>query len=151
MKSSVSALALLYLGVPQFSVAHPTGTENLNRTEDDSKPQKHENDVFTSFPQPAGDLCNGQLKDVIVEFIPTGPGAFRIDNVPPACMTLATIFLDDPDSPDPVPLGKDNSIILFLASVTNIRSTGSASLGFSGISDDELQRLQAILDAHTQH
>ncbi|KAE8143993.1 hypothetical protein BDV38DRAFT_277056 [Aspergillus pseudotamarii] len=128
MKSSVSALALLLLGAPQFSLAHPTGTENLNRTEDDSKPQKHGYDVFTSFPQPAGDLCNGQLKDVTVEFIPTGPGAFRIDNVPPACMTLATIFLDGPDSPDPVPLG-------------------STSLGFSSISDDEPQRLQAILDA----
>ncbi|KAE8164012.1 hypothetical protein BDV40DRAFT_298949 [Aspergillus tamarii] len=132
MKSSASALALLFLRAPQFSFAHPTGTENLNRAENNSKPQKHGYDVFTSFTQPEGDLCNGQLKDVTIEFVPTGPGAFRIDNVPPACMTLATIFLNGPDSPDPIPLG-------------------SASLGFSGISDDELQRLQAILDTHTQH
>ncbi|KAB8220824.1 hypothetical protein BDV33DRAFT_203032 [Aspergillus novoparasiticus] len=132
MKSSVSALALLFLGAPQFSLAHPTGTEKLNGTEGDSELEKHGYDVLASFPQPAGDLCNDQLKDVTVEFIPTGPGAFRIDNVPPACMTLATLFLDGPDSPVPIPLS-------------------SASLGFSGIDDDELQRLQAILDADTHH
>lgn len=86
-----------------------------------------------------------------MEFIPTGPGAFRIDNVPPACMTLATLFLDGPDSPDPIPLGKDNLTLLYLASVANVRSAGSASIGFSGIDDDELQRLQAILDANTNH
>ncbi|KAE8334592.1 hypothetical protein BDV24DRAFT_156744 [Aspergillus arachidicola] len=151
MKSSVSALALLFLLAPQFSLAHPTGTENLKGTKGDSELEKHGYGVLASFPQPAGDLCNDQLKDVTVEFIPTGPGAFRIDNVPPACMTLATLFLDGPDSPDCTPLGKDNLTLLYLASVANIRSAGSASLGFSGIDNDELQRLQAILDADTHH
>ncbi|GAB1200189.1 hypothetical protein APSETT444_009556 [Aspergillus pseudonomiae] len=132
MKSSVSALTLLFLGTLQVSLAQPTGTGNHNGTQDGSKLENHGNDILASFPQPAGDLCNDQLEGVIVEFIPTGPGGFRIDNVPPACMTLATLFLEGPGSPSPIPLG-------------------SASLGFSGISDDGLQRLQAILDARTQH
>ncbi|KNG88680.1 hypothetical protein ANOM_003089 [Aspergillus nomiae NRRL 13137] len=131
MKSSVSALTLLFLGTLQVSFAQPTGIVNCNGTENGPKPEKHGNDILASFPQPAGDLCNDQLKGVTVEFIPTGPGGFRIDNVPPACMTLATLFLEGPGSPSPIPLG-------------------SASLGFSNISDDGLQRLQAILDARTQ-
>ncbi|OGM41196.1 hypothetical protein ABOM_009572 [Aspergillus bombycis] len=132
MKSFVSALVPLFLGALQASLAHPTGTGNHNGTEDSPKPDNYGTDILASFPQPAGDLCNDQLKGVTVEFIPTGPGAFRIDNIPPTCMTLATLFLEGPGSPDPIPLGP-------------------ASLGFSGISDDGLQRLQAILDARTQH
>lgn len=61
---------------------------------------------FEGLPQPAADTCKHQLNGVRVQFTPTGPGGFRIDNVPSACMTLSNIILgQDPNQPAPTPLG----------------------------------------------
>ncbi|KAJ6025076.1 hypothetical protein N7444_012755 [Penicillium canescens] len=64
-------------------------------------------DPFAGLPQPAADTCKDQLNGVKVEFTPTGPGAFRIDNAPSAC---------------------------------------SAALGYTGLSDDDINKLQAALE-----
>ncbi|KAJ5356524.1 hypothetical protein N7517_011133 [Penicillium concentricum] len=85
-------------------------------------------DPFEGLPQPAADTCKSQLNGVEVKFSSTGPGAFRVDNVPSACMTLSNVILgQDPNQPAPTPLG-------------------SAALGYSGLSDDDINKLQAALD-----
>ena len=62
---------------------------------------------FADLPQPAGNECKGQLKGVTVKFTPTGKGAYRIDNIPSACMTLSNVLIDDnPNKAVPTPLGK---------------------------------------------
>ncbi|OQE44348.1 hypothetical protein PENCOP_c002G07582 [Penicillium coprophilum] len=85
-------------------------------------------DPFEGLPQPAADTCKSQLNGVEVKFTPTGPGAFRVDNVPSACMTLSNVILgQDPNQPAPTPLG-------------------SAALGYSGLSEDDINKLQAALE-----
>ncbi|OQE28473.1 hypothetical protein PENSTE_c003G01398 [Penicillium steckii] len=84
-------------------------------------------DPFADLPQPAGNECKGQLKGVTVKFTPTGKGAYRIDNIPSACMTLSNVLIDDnPNKAVPTPLG-------------------SASLEYTGLSEDELNQLQSTL------
>ncbi|KAJ5178134.1 uncharacterized protein N7500_000833 [Penicillium coprophilum] len=85
-------------------------------------------DPFEGLPQPAADTCKSQLNGVEVKFTPTGPGAFRVDNVPSACMTLSNVILgQDPNQPAPTPLG-------------------SAALGYSGLSEDDINKLQGALE-----
>ncbi|KAL4922574.1 hypothetical protein BDW62DRAFT_196578 [Aspergillus aurantiobrunneus] len=85
-------------------------------------------DPFEGLPQPAADTCKEQLNGASVRFTPAGKGAFRIDNVPSACMTLSNVLLgQDPAQPAPTPLG-------------------SSTLAYSGLSDDEIARLQGALE-----
>ncbi|KAI9923917.1 hypothetical protein ASPWEDRAFT_181894 [Aspergillus wentii DTO 134E9] len=89
-------------------------------------------DPFANLPQPAGNQCKEQLHGVTVKFSPSGKGAFRIDNVPSSCMTLSNVILGDgtdPNQPRPTPLGSD-------------------ALSYNGVSDDDLNRLQAIFDGN---
>ncbi|KAJ5975804.1 hypothetical protein N7481_009511 [Penicillium waksmanii] len=84
-------------------------------------------DPFASLPQPAANECKSQLKGVTVNFTPTGEGAYRIDNIPSACMTLSTVLIGkNPSGAVPTPLG-------------------SASLEYTGITSDELNQLQSTL------
>ncbi|KAE8348155.1 hypothetical protein BDV28DRAFT_153168 [Aspergillus coremiiformis] len=140
MKTFISALVLLSMGTP-LCLAYPSATgksvkqgnqptETGDVAHEDTPLEQSDYDrTFASFPQRAGDLCKDQLNSVSVEFKANGPGSIRIDNVPPACMTLATLFLPDSERSPPIPLG-------------------SASLGFSGLSDDDLQDIQTLLDSH---
>ncbi|KAJ5200272.1 hypothetical protein N7472_005476 [Penicillium cf. griseofulvum] len=85
-------------------------------------------DPFAGLPQPAADTCKNQLNGVKVKFTPTGQGAFRVDNVPSACMTLSNVILgQDPNQPAPTPLG-------------------SAALGYSGLSEEDINKLQGALE-----
>ncbi|KAE8151810.1 hypothetical protein BDV25DRAFT_138521 [Aspergillus avenaceus] len=92
-----------------------------------SKRRKRGEDLFAKFPQPAGRDCKNQLADASIEFNPTGPGTFSVRGIPPACMPLSGLFIDDPSQPKPIPLGPD-------------------TLEFTEISDEDLKELQAILD-----
>ncbi|KAL3703008.1 hypothetical protein TMatcc_010195 [Talaromyces marneffei ATCC 18224] len=86
-------------------------------------------DPFASLPQPAGNLCKEQLTGANIRFSPNGEGAFRIDGVPSACMTLSNVIIgQDPNQPRPTPLG-------------------SSSLGYSGLSNAQLDRLQSVLES----
>ena len=71
--------------------------------------------LFEGLPEPAADTCKSQLQGVTVQFTPTGQGAFRIDNVPSACMTLSNVILgQDPEQPAPTPMGKTYYYLIFL-------------------------------------
>ncbi|KAK5798664.1 hypothetical protein VI817_004954 [Penicillium citrinum] len=84
-------------------------------------------DPFANLPQPAGNECKDQLNGASVNFTPTGKGAYRIDNIPSACMTLSTVLIgDNPNEAVPTPLG-------------------SSSLEYTNISEDELNQLQSTL------
>lgn len=57
--------------------------------------------------------------------------AVQVDNVPAACMNLATVLLDDPaQSGGPVPI-----------------VMGSSSLQYNGMSSDQIQELKDALSA----
>jgi len=67
---------------------------------------RRDNDPFAGLPQPAADQCKSQLSGTTVNFSPKPDNGVRIDNVPPACMTLATVFLkDNTDQTAPIPMG----------------------------------------------
>ena len=59
------------------------------------------------LPEPAASICQNQLKGKHVKFSVSKNNDVTIKGVPPACMTLATVFLNDhPDGGAPVPMGK---------------------------------------------
>ncbi|TKA26431.1 hypothetical protein B0A50_05267 [Salinomyces thailandicus] len=64
-------------------------------------------DPFAGLPQPAADECQSQLSGVTVNITPTGDGAFKIDNVPSACMTLSNVILGTDYGDQPVPTPPD--------------------------------------------
>ncbi|QKX61462.1 uncharacterized protein TRUGW13939_08610 [Talaromyces rugulosus] len=67
---------------------------------------KRDDDTFAGFPQPAGGLCKSQLSSSHILFSSLETGTLRIDNLPPACMTLSTVLGgQNPNSPAPIPLG----------------------------------------------
>lgn len=65
--------------------------------------------VFSTLPQPGGQLCADQLNGVTVNVTPLGTGAFQLDNVPSACMTLSNVLIQSDDGtqgPVPTPMGE---------------------------------------------
>lgn len=83
-----------------------------------------------NLPEQAANDCRGQLSTAHVNVSPAGDNGVRFDGVPPACMTLAAVFLGqngNSRSP-PIPMG-------------------SASLQYSNLTPEELQTLQNALDA----
>lgn len=63
-------------------------------------------DEWDNLPQPAADECKGQLKSAYITVSPQTNNGVRLDGVPPACMTLATILLgQDGSQPMPIPMG----------------------------------------------
>lgn len=85
------------------------------KAQTNGKPSSHKNknqhnqkdDAMAGLPQPAASLCEKQLKKVTVKFSVSKKNDVTIMNVPPACMTLATVFLgNNPDGGAPVPLDK---------------------------------------------
>ncbi|OJJ55935.1 hypothetical protein ASPSYDRAFT_33945 [Aspergillus sydowii CBS 593.65] len=87
-------------------------------------------DPFAGLPQPAADTCKEQLNGVTVEFQNTGEGSFRANNIPSACMTLSNVIIgQDPLQPAPTPLGSD-------------------SLEYTGLSEEDLNKLQSALDGN---
>lgn len=86
-----------------------------------------------SLPPVAQAACKEQLGGVTVHVSKVGDHDVRFDNVPPACMTLANVFLGQnrPGQAQPIPMG-------------------SAALQYNGLTDDELNTLQTALDT-VQH
>lgn len=71
-----------------------------------SKVIDSDNDPFANLPQPAARLCESQLEDITVTFSSKSQNGVRVDGVPPACMTLAAVFLEqDPQQPAAIPVG----------------------------------------------
>lgn len=71
-----------------------------------SKVIDSDNDPFANLPQPAARLCESQLEDTTVTFSSKPQNGVRVDGVPPACMTLADVFLEqDPQQPAAIPVG----------------------------------------------
>lgn len=69
-------------------------------------PEPRDSDPFAGLPQPAANECKSQLHGVTVTFSRKGDDGVRIDGVPPACMTLANVFLEDgPGESAPIPMG----------------------------------------------
>ena len=67
---------------------------------------RNDHDPFANLPQPAGSLCKSQLEGTTVAFTLKPQNGVRIDGVPPACMTLANVFLgQDPQQPAAIPVG----------------------------------------------
>ena len=91
-----------------------------------SKERRQDDD---SLPPAAQQACQSQLKGVTVEVSKQGDSNVRFDNVPPACMTLANVFLGQnrPGQPRPIPMG-------------------SAALQYNGLTEDQLNTLQQALD-----
>ncbi|RJE26421.1 hypothetical protein PHISCL_01222 [Aspergillus sclerotialis] len=91
--------------------------------------EQRDGDPFAGLPQPAADECKGQLQDgATVVFSPIGSDGIRIDGVPPACMTLANVYLgENPNQPGPIPMG-------------------SASLEYHNLSQEEIDKLHATLN-----
>lgn len=79
------------------------GHSNKNKQND-----SNDDDLLANLPQPAANLCKQQLANVEVKFhVDEKNHHVKIYQVPPACMTLATVFLgDNPTGGAPVPLGK---------------------------------------------
>lgn len=82
-----------------------------------------------SLPPVASAACKQQLHGVTVQVSKVGDHDVRFDNVPPACMTLANVFLGQNRAghAQPIPMG-------------------SASLQYNGLTEDELNTLQDALD-----
>ncbi|KAL4922575.1 hypothetical protein BDW62DRAFT_196579 [Aspergillus aurantiobrunneus] len=81
--------------------------------------------------QESVDQCTQEINSQAapVNVYSTGAESARADNVPPACMNLAAVLLDEPaqaGGPVPVPVG-------------------SASLEYHGLSGQQKQELQEIL------
>lgn len=93
----------------------------------------HKKRQDSSLPPVALAACKQQLQGVTVQISRVGENNVRFDNVPPACMTLAAVFLGQnrPGQAQPIPMG-------------------SASLQYNGLTPDELNTLQAALDV-VQH
>lgn len=71
-----------------------------------SKVINSDNDPFANLPQLAARLCESQLEDITVTFSSKSQNGVRVDGVPPACMTLADVFLEqDPQQPAAIPVG----------------------------------------------
>ncbi len=87
----------------------------------------------SSLPPVAQAACQQQLHGVTVQVSKVGDNNVRFDNVPPACMTLANVFLGQnrPGQAQPIPMG-------------------SASLQYNGLTPDELNTLQNALET-VQH
>jgi len=86
-----------------------------------------------SLPPVAAAACKQQLHGVTVQVSKVGANDVRFDNVPPACMTLANVFLGQ-NTP-----GQAHPILM-----------GSASLQYNGLTADELKVLQNALDVYQQ-
>lgn len=89
------------------------GTGNKNGNQNGNHDSGDDNDdVLAGLPQPAANICKQQLTNREVRFHVNNNNV-KVDGVPPACMTLATVFLgDNPDGGAPVPLGKLFSSVL---------------------------------------
>lgn len=83
-----------------------------------------------NLPEEAADDCREELRSATVNVSPADNNGVRFDGVPPACMTLANVFLGQNTLGQPVPI-----------------PMGSASLQYENLSPDELQTLQNALDA----
>lgn len=82
------------------------GTGNGNGNKNGNHDSDNDDDVLAGLPQPAANICKQQLTNAEVRF-QINNNKVKVDGVPPACMTLATVFLgDNPDGGAPVPLGK---------------------------------------------
>lgn len=59
------------------------------------------------LPAAAQAICQQQLHGVTVQVSKVGENNVRFDNVPPACMTLASVFLGQnrPGQAQPIPMG----------------------------------------------
>lgn len=69
-------------------------------------PEPRDADPFAGLSQPAANECKNQLHGATVKFSPKDDHGVRIDGVPPACMTLANVFLgQNPGQPAPIPMG----------------------------------------------
>ncbi|OQE44815.1 hypothetical protein PENCOP_c002G06859 [Penicillium coprophilum] len=91
----------------------------------------HKRGLPAGVSQESLDVCIQQINDqgTAVNVYSTGDDSARADNVPPACMNLATVLLDKPaqaGGPVPVPMG-------------------SASLEYHGLTAQDKQDLQAAL------
>lgn len=83
-----------------------TGNGNKNGNHDSDDDDDDDDDVLAGLPQPAANICKQQLTNAEVRFH-INNNKVKVDGVPPACMTLATVFLgNNPDGGAPVPLGK---------------------------------------------
>lgn len=83
----------------------------------------------TRYPV-AWKACQDQLTTTAVTMNLAGKDGARFDGVPPACMTLATVYLDETLDPDSAP------IVL-----------GTASLEYDNLTPEELSILKQALDA----
>lgn len=82
------------------------GTGNGNGNKNGNHDSDNDDDVLAGLPQPAANICKQQLTNAEVRF-QINNNKVKVDGVPPACMTLATVFLgNNPDGGAPVPLGK---------------------------------------------
>ena len=99
-------------------------------TKPGNKPPKRQ---YDSLPPAAQAACKSQLQGVTVQVSKAGDNNVRFDDVPPACMTLANVFLGQnrPGQARPIPMG-------------------SASLQYNGLTQEELNTLQQALD-NVQH
>lgn len=86
------------------------------------------------LPEQAANDCRNQLHSATVHVSPVDNNGVRFDGVPPACMTLATVFLGNNPAGQPAPI-----------------PMGSASLQYENLSPDELQTLQNVLDTKGNH
>lgn len=93
----------------------------------------HERRQDTGLPPVAAAACKQQLQGVTVQVSNVGANDVRFDNVPPACMTLANVFLgqNTPGQAHPIPMG-------------------SASLQYNGLTAEQLRVLQNALDVYQQ-
>ena len=91
---------------------------------------KRQDPANPDIPLAALQACNTQLKTTTVHVSQIREGDVRFDDVPPACMTLAGVFLGQnrPGQPQPIPMG-------------------SASLQYNGLSTAQLNELDQALKA----
>ncbi|BCS17658.1 uncharacterized protein APUU_10486A [Aspergillus puulaauensis] len=107
------------LGGGAISGGIAAGTKNSRR------------DLPAGVSQESIDQCTQQINDQgsPVNVYSTGDSSARADDVPPACMNLAAVLLDNPaqaGGPVPTPMG-------------------SASLEYTGLSEDDKTQLQNAL------
>lgn len=148
-------------------IAHTVGKKggkrdvpsSLSAAFDNYVVEEREQDPFAGLPQPAADECKGQLKGAHVSFKSLGNNGVQIDGVPPACMTLANVFLgENPTQPGAVPMGVYTTYIhrcprriLVSGKADENSILGSASVAYHNLSQDQLNQLQAALDRNAQH
>ncbi|RYP07318.1 hypothetical protein DL765_009195 [Monosporascus sp. GIB2] len=79
--------------------------------------------------QQAWNDCRSQLGSASLMFSAPETGNVLVQGVPPACMTLATVITGQYNQGNPIPMGSD-------------------SILFQNLSDEDVQEIQAALDAH---